>query len=61
MTTKEMLDSLNAVYDQIRADQKREEYEDILVMADEILYFLRNELGCCYPTIGNPAVGTFEF
>lgn len=61
MTTKEMLDSLNAVYDQIRADQKREEYEDILIMAHEIYCFLRNELGCSYSAFGSPAVGTFEF
>ena len=40
-----MLDSLNAVYTQIRADQKKEEYDDILVMVEEIACFLRNELG----------------
>ena len=40
-----MLDSLNAVYTQIRIDQKKEEYDDILVMVEEIAYFLRNELG----------------
>ena len=45
MTAAEMLDSLNAVYTQIRADQKKEEYDDILVMVEEIAYFLRNELG----------------
>lgn len=45
MTTAEMLDSLNAVYTQIRIDQKKEEYDDILVMVEEIAYFLRNELG----------------
>ena len=45
MTAAEMLDSLNAVYTQIRADQKKEEYDGILVMVEEIAYFLRNELG----------------
>ena len=45
MTTSEMLDSLNAVYTQIRIDQKEVEYDDILVMVEEIAYFLRNELG----------------
>ena len=45
MTTMEMLDSLNAVYTQIRIDQKKEEYDDILVMVEEIAYFLRSELG----------------
>ena len=45
MTTVEMLDSLNAVYTQIRIDQKKEEYDGILVMVEEIAYFLRNELG----------------
>lgn len=45
MTTAEMLDSLNAVYTQIRIDQKKEEYDGILVMVEEIAYFLRNELG----------------
>lgn len=48
MTTMEMLDSLNAVYTQIRIDQKKEEYDDILVMVEEIAYFLCSELG------GNP-------
>lgn len=45
MTTVEMLDSLNAVYTQIRIDQKKVEYDDILVMVEEIAYFLRSELG----------------
>ena len=45
MTTSEMLDSLNAVYMQIRTDQKKEEYNDILVAAEELAYFLRSELG----------------
>ena len=40
-----MLDSLNAVYTQIRADQKKEEYDDILIAAEELAYFLRSELG----------------
>ena len=34
MTAAEMLDSLNAVYTQIRADQKKEEYDDILIAAE---------------------------
>ena len=45
MTTLEMLDSLNAIYTQIRADQKKEEYDDILIAAEELVYFLRSELG----------------
>lgn len=45
MTTSEMLDSLNAVYTQIWADQKKEEYDDILIAAEELVYFLRSELG----------------
>lgn len=45
MTTMEMLDSLNAVYTQIRIDQKKEEYDDILVMVEEIACFLCSELG----------------
>ena len=45
MTTAEMLNSLNAIYTQIRADQKKEEYDDILVMVEEIACFLRSELG----------------
>ena len=40
-----MLDSLNAVYTQIRADQKKEEYDDILIAAEELAYFLHSELG----------------
>ena len=40
-----MLDSLNAVYTQIRAEQKKEEYDDILIAAEELAYFLRSELG----------------
>ena len=45
MTAAEMLDSLNAVYTQIRTDQKKEEYDDILIAAEELVYFLRSELG----------------
>lgn len=45
MTAAEMLDSLNAIHTQIRADQKKEEYDDILIAAEELAYFLRSELG----------------
>ena len=45
MTAAEMLDSLNAVYMQIKAEQKKEEYDDILITAEELAYFLRSELG----------------
>ena len=61
MTTKEMLDSLWAVFAQIRADQKKEEYDDILVMVSEIAYFLQNELGCVFPAYGIPQSGEFDF
>lgn len=45
MTASEMLDSLNAVYTQVRADQKKEEYDDILIAAEGLVYLLRSELG----------------
>ena len=45
MTAAEMLDSLNAVYTQIKTDQKKEEYDKILIAAEELAYFLRSELG----------------
>ena len=61
MTTAEMIDCLNAVYTQIRKDQKREEYDDLLVMADEIVYLLRNELGCDPYTHGEIREGAFTF
>ena len=61
MTTEEMLDSLWAVFAQIRADQKEEEYDDILVMVSEIAYFLQNDLGCVFPTYGIPQSGEFDF
>ena len=61
MTTEEMLDSLWAVLAQIRADQKKEEYDDILVMVSEIAYFLQNELGCGFPAYGIPQSGEFDF
>ena len=56
-----MLDSLWAVFAQIRADQKKEEYGDILVMVSEIAYFLQNELGCGFPAYGIPQSGEFDF
>ena len=40
-----MLDSLNAVYTQIKTGQKKEEYDDILIAVEELAYFLRSELG----------------
>ena len=61
MTTEEMLDILWAVFAQIRADQKKEEYDDILVMVSEIAYFLQNELGCVFPAYGIPQSGEFDF
>ena len=60
-TTVEMLDSLWAVFAQIRADQKKEEYDDILVMVSEIAYYLQNELGCGFPAYGIPQSGEFDF
>ena len=45
MTTSEMLDSLNVVYTQIKTGQKEEEYDDILIAAEELAYFLHSELG----------------
>ena len=45
MTAAEMLDSLNAVYTQIKTGQKEEEYDDILIAGEELAYFLRSELG----------------
>ena len=61
MTTEKMLDSLWAVFAQIRADQKKEEYDDILVMVSEIAYFLQNEVGCVFPAYGIPQSGEFDF
>ena len=61
MTTKEMLDSLWAVFAQIRADQKKEEYDDILVMVSEIACYLQNDLGCGFPAYGIPQGGEFDF
>ena len=61
MTTEEMLDSLWAVFTQIRADQKKEEYSDILVMVLEIACFLQNDLGCGFPAYGIPQSGEFDF
>ena len=58
--TQEMLDSLWAVFAQIRADQKKEENDDILVMVSEIAYFLQNELGCGFPAYGIQS-GEFDF
>lgn len=60
MTTEEMLDSLWAVFAQIRADQKKEEYDDILVMVSEIAYFLQDELGRGFPAYGIQS-GEFDF
>lgn len=59
--TQEMLDSLWAVFAQIREDQKKEEYDDILVMVSEIAYYLQNDLGCGFPDYGIPQSGEFDF
>ena len=61
MTTEEMLNSLWAVFAQIRADQKKEEYDDILVMVSEIAYYLQIDLGCSFPAYGIPQSGEFDF
>lgn len=62
MTEKEMLDCLQAVWENMTQDKDREAYSKMLVLLDDMYHYLRYDLQCDYPlpTIEVKA-GTFDF
>ena len=62
MTEKEMLDCLLAVWENMTEDKDRNAYEEMLLLLDNMRYFLRNDLRCEY-TLTNHEIkaGAFDF
>lgn len=48
MTEKEMLDCLLAVWKNMSRVKDMEAYEEMLILLDEISYYLRHDLQCDY-------------
>ena len=49
MNELEMLDCLQAVWENMTYDKDREAYGEMLVLLDNMSYFLRNDMQCTYP------------
>ena len=49
MTEIEMLDALQKVWENMSMDKDREMYGEMLVLLDDMRYFLRYDLQCEYP------------
>ena len=62
MTEKEMLNALQNVWKNMTMDKDRQAYSEILVLLDNMRYFLSSDLLITYP-LNNPTVqkGEFDF
>lgn len=49
MTEKEMLNALQSVWENMTMDKDRTAYGEMLVLLDNMRYFLRYDLQCDYP------------
>ena len=49
MTEKEMLAFLQYVWDNMTSDKDRQAYGEMLVLLDNMVYYLRHDLQCEYP------------
>ena len=49
MNEKQMLDCLQTVWENMTYDKDREAYGEMLVLLDNMSYFLRNDMQCTYP------------
>lgn len=50
MTEKEMLDSLQKVWENMTMDKDSEAYKEMLQLLDNMVYYLRYDLQCEYRT-----------
>ena len=61
MTQKEMLDCLLSVWENMTADKDTEAYKEILMLLDNMCYFLRYDLQCDYISQQEIKAGEFIF
>ncbi len=62
MTEKEMLECLQAVWENMTQDKDRTAYEEMLVLLDNMLYYLRYDLQIDYPFLQHEIkAGEFTF
>ena len=61
MTEKEMLHTLQEVWKNMTMDKDRAAYSEMLVLLDNMSYFLRQDLQCSYPTAAAVGAGYFDF
>lgn len=65
MTDKEMLDCLQYVWENMTMDRDRTAYSEMLVLLENMFYFLRDDLQIDYPPHDTEEIevmaGTFEF
>ena len=62
MTEQEMINCLLSVWDNMTVDKDREAYKEMLMLLDNMSYFLRYDLQCDYtlPPL-EVKVGAFDF
>ena len=62
MTEQEMLDCLQCVWENMTSDKDRQAYRKILLLLDNMAYYLRYDLQCEY-TLPKPETkrGKFDF
>lgn len=63
MNEREMLECLQAVWENMSWYKDREACEEMLVLLEDMVYLLRYEMGCGYPSrsFEIPKEGTFTF
>ncbi len=60
MNETEMLDCLQAVWENMTMDKNREAYQKILILLENMAYYLSHDLGIEYSP-ETPSVGAGEF
>lgn len=62
MTESDMINALQCVWDHMTMDKDRKAYSEMLVLLDNMQYFLRHDLQIDYPIeVASVAVGDFDF
>jgi hypothetical protein len=61
MTENEMLHALQGVWENMTMDKDRAAYGEMLVLLDNMTYFLRHDLQCEYPKSETVRAGAFDF
>jgi len=61
MREEEMLHTLQEVWENMTMDKDRAAYGEMLVLLDNMSYFLRHDLQCSYPKAAAVGAGDFDF